>query len=509
MNSRPVTNFEQARHQSALSFNLWSESMTKFSTTYDLVVIGSGVAGLCAAVSAAELGKSVAVVERASEGEHGGNTRYTEAYLRMKSMDEVADDFEEHFSYNMGGYLDPEIVQETAIDYDSWSALTRSLSMLDPEIIDKFSSTAGPTLRWLESKNVKFDFLPTAFLTTTTTRLLPVGGGLAIVESLTDAAKKAGVTFIFSCTANDLVTDKSGAVIGIKVKHQKGDHQVIKGSAIVLATGGFQGNAEMQVKYLGPRSINLRPVAKGGYYNKGEGIRMALDIGAAPNGDFGSFHAEPIDPRSGVAEPAVFTFPYGILVNSDGNRFTDEAPGTVDAVYESVTRRIYEQRDGIAYLILDSKIEDVPNWKKSLRSDQPAITANTLSELADKIGVDPVQLARTVSEYNSSCTKGTFKPLEVDGLATENLTPPKSNWARPIDVPGYLCYPITSANVFTFGGLKVNPDAQVVNNDGDPISGLYAAGETMGIYYRTYTGSTSVLRGAVFGRIAALHAVGA
>lgn len=474
---------------------------------YDIIVVGSGIAGLSAAVSAAEIGSKAAIVERAKEGEHGGNTRYTEAYLRMKSVDAVADDLEEHLAENAGGYIDPGFLQESIGDYENWSSLLRSLSMLDPEIIGAIAEHAGPTLRWLERAGVKFEFLPTAFITTTTTRLLPVGGGLAMVEALTAKAKQLGVEFHFETTAQKLVTNPSGAITGVTV--QKRDGRIdLAGKAVVLASGGFEGNAEMLAQYLGPRSINLRPVARGGYYNRGEGIRMALKLGAASNGDFGSYHAEPIDPRSDVAEPAVFTFPYGVLVNKDGERFTDEAPGTVDAFYESVTRRIYEQRDGIAYLILDAKIEDVPNWKKSLRTDQPPIVGATLAELATKIGVDAARLQRTIGDYNAACREGSFKPLEIDKLATEGLEPKKSNWARPIDRPNYLCFPIISANVFTFGGLKTNRHAQVLNSDGDPMPGLYAAGETAGIYYRVYTGSTSVLRGAVFGRIAALHAAG-
>lgn len=476
---------------------------------HDVIVVGTGVAGLSAALSAAELGQRVLVIERAPEGDHGGNTRHTEAYLRMKSLDEVADDFHDHFADNAGGYIDPTFIQEAGRDYDNWSPLMRALSMMDPELITRFADAAGPTLRWLESAGLKFDFLPTAFLTTTTTRLLPVGGGLAIVETLTERCKSAGVTFRFETTARDLVTGPDGAIAGLIVRGRDGRDETAAGRSVVLACGGFEGNSEMLAQYLGPRAINLRPVARGGYYNRGEGIRMALKLGAAASGDFGSYHAEPIDPRSGVAEPAIFAFPYGVLVNKAGERFTDEAPGTVDAHYESVTRRIYEQTDGLAWLILDASIDDVPNWKKAVRSDQAPVRADSLKDLAGLIAVDPERLSQTVGVYNAACRPGTFKPLEKDGLATHGLRPPKSNWARPIETGPFLAYPVISANVFTFGGLKVDGHARVIDADGAPIPGLYAAGETMGIYYRVYTGSTSVLRGAVFGRLAARHIAGA
>jgi tricarballylate dehydrogenase len=467
-----------------------------------IIIVGSGIAGLSAALSAAESGAQVTIIERASEGEHGGNTRYTEAYLRMKSMDEVADDFVDHFMANAGGYTDPSIEQEMVRDHDDWSPLARSQSTVDPDLLSAFADNAGPTLRWLESAGLRFDFLPTAFITTTTTRLLPVGGGLAMVETLTAACKAKGVKFRFETTARSLLM-RDGCVIGLATSSGP-----IEGDAVILACGGFEGNPEMLARYIGAQAINLRPVARGGHYNKGEGISMALDIGAAPNGDFGSYHAEPIDPRSGMAEPAVFTFPYGILVNKAGVRFTDEAPGTVDAHYESVTRRIFEQRDGIAWMIVDAKLDDVPNWQKGSRTDQAPVTADSIAALAGALGLPADTLVATVDGYNAACTEGTFKPLEEDGLATQGLAPPKSNWARPIDRAPFRAWPVISANVFTFGGLKVDRNARVIDQDGRAIVGLYAAGETMGIYYRTYTGSTSVLRGAVFGRQAALHACG-
>ena len=158
-------------------------------------------------------------------------------------------------------------------------------------------------------------------------------------------------------------------------------------------------------------------------------------------------------------------------------------------------------------MILDAKIDDVPNKQVAIRTDQPPIVADSVEALARQIGVPADALEATLTAYNAACRPGTFKPLEVDGLATSGLLwPPKSNWARTIDRAPFHAYPIISSNVFTFGGLKVNGNGQVLASDGDPIDGLYAAGETVGLYYKTYTGSTSVLKGAVFGRLAGQHA---
>lgn len=475
------------------------------SKRFDVVVAGCGVAGLSAAVAAAEAGARVAVVERATLEQRGGQSRYTEAYLRMKSLTEVTDDFEAHLAENGTGSVDPELVEEAATGGEHRSALARALSIADPGVIEAFANNAAGAIGWLQGLGVRFDFLPTQFLTQSQPRLLPVGGGEALVNALAARAEALGVTFFYETSAADLVQDAKGCVTGLRVTGRQHQQQVLEGS-VVLACGGFEGNAEMMTRYLGPRAVHLRPVCKGAYYNRGEGIRMALDIGAAAAGDFGSYHAEPVDPRSGISEPSVFIFPYGILVNLDGERFTDEAPGTIDAHYEPVTRRIYEQRDGLAYVILDARHTRIPNYRLAIRTDKPAITGHSIAELAGKLGINAERLQATVARYNAACVPGDSRPLERDGLATQGLTPPKSNWATPLDEGPFHAYPIISANVFTFGGLKVDEHARVLNSDGDAIPGLYAAGETVGLYYGNYTGATSVLKGMVFGRLAGLHA---
>ncbi|RYY84120.1 MAG: FAD-dependent oxidoreductase, partial [Comamonadaceae bacterium] len=293
---------------------------------YDLVVAGCGVAGLAAAVSAAEAGASVAVVERATRDERGGQSRYTEAYLRMKTLADTTDDFETHLAENGSGAIDPDLVEESA--HSQRGALAKALSIADPSVIERLSDRAGDTIRWLQGMGVRFDFLPTQFLTKSQPRLLPVGGGAALVEALAARAEQLGVAFHYETTAMALEQRPDGGVAGLKVRDRSGATRVL-GGPVVLACGGFEGNAEMMTRYVGPRSVYLRPVCKGGYYNRGEGIVMGLAAGAATSGDFGSYHAEPVDPRSGIAEPSIFIFPYGILVNLDGKRFADEAPGTV------------------------------------------------------------------------------------------------------------------------------------------------------------------------------------
>jgi tricarballylate dehydrogenase len=473
---------------------------------FDLVVAGCGVAGLSAAVAAAEAGGRVVVLERAPREERGGQSRYTEAYLRMKSESEVTDDFETHIAENGAlPYGEPDLAQELARPLAERAGHARGLSSIDPDVVQTFAVEAGPTIAWLKGMGVRFDFLPTQFLTKSQPRLLPVGGGAALVEALAARAEQLGVAFRYETTAERLIQDEDGRVTGLVAR--TGGRLLRLRGAVALACGGFEGNPEMLTRYIGPRSVYLRPVCKGGLFNRGEGIRMALEIGAAGSGDFGSYHAEPVDPRSSVAEASVFIFPYGILVNRLGIRFTDEAPGTVDATYESVTRRIFEQQDGIAWVVLDQRHREIPNWRLGLRTDQPPIVGETVEALARAIGLPEAALARTVAEFNAACVPGDWKPLQLDSVATRGLTPRKSNWAMPLVAPPFHAYPIISSNVFTFGGLKIDEQARVLDGDGHAIPGLYAAGEIVGMYYGVYTGATSVLKGLVFGKIAGADAL--
>jgi tricarballylate dehydrogenase len=475
----------------------------------DVVVVGHGVAGLSAAVAAAEGGAKVAVLERSPIEDCGGNSRWTEAYMRMKNDHEVSDDFEEHFARNAGQSLDPVILNAAVDAYEHWPPYVKAHGFPDPELISFFASNAPAALGWLKGFGCRFEPMPIYLLTQNTTRIASVGGGLAIVEALRKRGVELGVSFHYETTAKSIIRDEQGGVCGIEARSTADGPVTFKGAHVVLASGGYQGNPEMMTRYVGPKAKNIRPVARGGYYNKGECIRMALELGAAPAGEFGSYHAEPVDPRSQMAEAVVFIYPYGVLINRIGQRFTDEAPGTVDAHYDNITRTIGEQPEGVVYAVFDTKVEDVPRWKTSIRSDQPAIEAATLEELAAKLELPVEPFLATIAEYNQACpapdafTDG----LSVDHLKTTGIWPVKSNHARTIERGPFRAYPIVSANCFTFGGLKVNTKAQVLDTDGRVIPGLLAAGETVGIYHQVYTGSTSVLRGIVFGRQAGQSAV--
>ena len=475
----------------------------------DLLIVGCGIAGTSAAVTALQGGLKVVMLERAPEEEFGGNSRWTEAYLRMKNDAEVSDDFEERFAQNAGANLDPNVLDAVAGEYAHWPAIVKAHPLPDPELIAHFAQGVPPAIAWLKSFGLRFGPQPIYLLTQSTTRIAAQGGGLALIERLMKEARALGADVRFRTTAVDLVRDADGRIGGVKVVGPDGKRSEISAHATLLASGGYEGNPEMMTHYLGTRATYIRPVARGGYYNKGEGIRMALAAGAAPAGDFGSYHAEPVDPRSRQPEAVVHIYPYGVLVNNLGLRFVNEGPGMVDAWYDPITRTIADQPEGICWVIFDAKVEEIPRWKTSIRSEVPPHEAATLEALVAQLGL-PKAALETLDAFNRACPpeSGEFKPFELDGRATRGVSPEKSHWCRPIERPPFRAYPIISANCFTFGGLKVNTNAQVLDNDGKVMPGLYAAGETVGLYHQVYTGATSVLRGTVFGRTAALHVAG-
>jgi len=384
--------------------------------------------------------------------------------------------------------------------YDEWPPMLKAYGFTDPELISSFAEGVPNTISWLKSFGLKFlKVKPFATQEQITERLAPSGGGEAIVESLASAAEKLGVIFHYETAGKELIQNKEGKIEGVLGCSNKNGYQEFKSKAVIIASGGYQGNLEMMTRYVGKHSHYTRPVAPGGIYNKGEGIEMALKLGAASAGQYDAFHAEPIDPRSGIPEALVGVFIYGILINKDGKRFVDEGSNFYELIYEDVSRAILLQRGGEAYFIDDSKVEDIPGYEIRVKTDKEPLRANSIKELGLKIGVDSLQLEKTIRNYNASVQDGRFNSARPDGKCTLGINPPKSNWARTINENDLIAFPVMCANCFTFGGLKITPNAEVLNRDGLVIPGLYAAGEVIGLYYGSYVGSTSVLRGLVFG----------
>jgi tricarballylate dehydrogenase len=455
-----------------------------------LMVVGHGAAGLAAALSAAEQARSlglrveITLLEKSREDEAGGNTRWSPSYMRLDAPDRIASSFEDDIQRSCGGLADPGYFRTLA---------------------EKATTTIG----WLRAHGVAFS-IPVYYLSAGPARIQPVGGGRAIVETLAEAAKKAGVKFRYESRAAGLVMADDHRVAGVNVQSSDGVTTTLDADAVVLAAGGFQGNRAMMRVHFGVGGETVRLISPGTGFDTGDGIRMAMEQGARVSGGWNGMHIEPVDPRSRHSAPVVLVYPYGIVVDQDGRRFFDEGRDLVHETWEVFARDIHFGRPkNIAYAILDSKLFDIPGFERAIRSEVPPYQAEGLQGLAAQIGIPARNLRATVDAFNAAATGdiSRFDPARCDGLAASQLTPPKSNWARPITKPPYLAYPLVGAIAYTFGGLATNEKAEVLGGQG-PISGLYAAGETTGHFYSTAPNAVSVLRALVFGQIAGREAVG-
>jgi tricarballylate dehydrogenase len=274
----------------------------------------------------------------------------------------------------------------------------------------------------------------------------------------------------------------------------------------VLACGGFESNPEMRVRYLGQGWELCR--VRGTRHNTGEGIRAALDIGAQPFGGWSTCHAvqwdisaPPYGDREVLDNFQKHSYPIGIIVNLNGERFVDEGADYRNHTYAKYGREVMKQPQRTAVQIFDQKTVGMIRDEYRIRQVTKA-TANTLEELAKALDINPEGLVRTVREFNAACRPGDYNPAILDGKRTEGITPPKSNWALPIDEPPYTGFVVTCGITFTFGGLRINTQGEVQDVTDRTIPGLYAAGELVGgIFYQNYLGGAGLMSGSVFGRL--------
>ncbi|HLY58542.1 MAG TPA: FAD-binding protein [Stellaceae bacterium] len=457
---------------------------------FDLIVLGCGAAGLSAAVShAAEAwaqGRTaqIAVLERATREGRGGATRWTSAWFRITEDRRLDPAFVDRMAQFSGGLAD--------LDY------CRTLA-----------SEVTATLAFLEANGVELIYFKQPFPNRNTGGGLgmPVRGGVGIVDGLAEVVERTpGSTILYDSEAVRLSVSDEGRVDGVVMRGRDGLLRTLKSTAVVIACGGFEGSREMLTQYVGARACDLTLIAPTLRNNRGDGIRMAMEIGADTAGQFDMFHGEPVDPRSSKPDAVVYAFPYGIVVNGAAKRFFDEGQDSFDATFEALGYEIWRHQDQMAFFIGDQTTLGIEHVDKIILTDQPPVEAATPGELAQALGLDPVALEHTIREYNAAIGPGTFDPHRRDGRAAIGLAVPKSNWAFPIERPPYIAYPLACAVTFTFGGVRTDSLGRVVTPAGTAIPGLYAAGEVTGLYYHSYPAGTSVLRAATFGRIAGAHA---
>jgi tricarballylate dehydrogenase len=480
---------------------------------FDVVVVGKGNAALCAALSAHEQGVRVAMLEAAPEEESGGNSRFAGGVMRfaydsVEDLRRLADLSEEEArSADWGTNTREEF-------FDDLYRLTAFRT--DPDLSETLVTRSYETMLWLKEKGVRFvpNYGRQSGVVGGRRRFfgrMPLevsGGGPGLVESLTRAARAAGVEIHYSTRAVSLLYD-GVRVRGVRAKRPGGPAE-FPAKAVVLACGGFEANPEWRTRYLGP-GWELAKV-RGTRFNVGDGLRMALEIGACPYGNWSGCHAVGWDrnaPEFGDLSVGdqfeKHSYIFGILVNAEGRRFVDEGADFHSFTYAKYGAEVLRQPGQFAWQVFDAKVKHLLRPEYRIRR-VTKVTADTLEELAAKLeGVDPEGFLETVREFNAAVRREVpFDHTVKDGRSTVGIEPPKSNWANPLDTPPFEAYATTCGITFTFGGLRIrHENAQVLDVTLQPIPGLYCAGEMVGgLFYFNYPSGTGLVSGAVFGRIA-------
>jgi len=482
---------------------------------YDVLVVGSGNAACAAALAAIDGKARVAVLEKAPKQDRGGNSALT-GHMRFvfDGLEDIRPLVKNTSDDELRALLE-RLPRRT--EQDAWDEVMRVTDgQTDQELLQVHVSESRNTVHWLASKGQ--DWVPGSRWNENI--LNPNGGGFGLQQRYYTALEKAGVDFHYGTAAVELVQDQSGAVIGVQALGPKGFER-FTAKTVILACGSFEANPEMRARYLGPGwdMVHVRGVP----YNTGDGLRMAMDIGAMPHGSWSTCHASPQDvalPAFSVPSGAMhaeynrYMHPYCIMVNTKGERFVDEADDLRGKTYAKMGRAILSQPGGVAFQVMDAKTRALDLYPQMYRK-ATAAKADTLEKLAAELDIDVAGFVKTVREFNAAVPAKlppfSTNPVVLDGRSTVGLNPPKSNYAMTIEEGPFEAFPVRCGMTFTFGGLRIDArTAQVQHVAGRPIKGLYAAGEMVGgLWVGNYASGSGMMAGATFGRIAGTHAAAA
>ena len=379
----------------------------------------------------------------------------------------------------------------------------------DPELAELLVDQSFETLRWMHSHAVRFLPLYGRQSHSVDGRVrfwggLTVeawGGGEGLVNSLTQRAQSLNIDVVYGKRIRHLKRVQNTNQLEICSDTSEGVFD-----SIVLACGGFESNAAWRARYLG-RGWELARV-RGTRFNTGDGLQMAIELGAETCGNWSGCHAVAWDlnaPEYGDLSVGdgfqKHSYPYGVVVNTEGKRFLDEGADFRNYTYARYGGKILEQPLHTAWQVFDSKTDDLLRDEYKIRQ-VTKVNADSLEELARKMQIPVEIFCREIEAFNSAIqTQRAFNPTVKDQRGTDGLPVPKSNWAQAIDSPPFTAYGVTCGITFTFGGLRINSDCQVMSEDNAPIPGLYAAGEIVGgLFYFNYPGGSGLTAGSVFGR---------
>ncbi len=482
----------------------------------DVVVVGGGNAGFAAAHAAAERGRRVVILERGTSDVAGGNSYFTAGATRIahEGLSDLVDFVEpdpRHARTVIAPYSRDEYVADLV-------RVTGGRN--DPALTAVLVDEAQPTVRWLHGFGMRYRLLyERQAYEAADGRLVffgglhvgNVGGGVGLIADHTAIAQRLGVDVRYATRATDLVID-GHRVVGVRATAPDGPVEVAA-SSVVLAAGGFEADPELRRRHLGPGWERAR--VRGTPLNTGDMIAAATRIGAATSGDWAGAHSVQWDAHhSGDAGDRELTnrltrqsYPLGILVNADGEGFVDEGADFRNYTYARYGRAVLEQPGAVAFQLFDATTRPLLRTEEYEMPGVSVATADTIEELARRIGISPARLAATVAAFNASIDIAVpFDPTIKDGRRAA-LALPKSNWAVPLDKPPFYAFAVTCGITFTFGGLRGDIDGRALDNAGSPIEGLFVCGEMLGgLFWGNYPGGSGLAAGMVFGRRAGAHA---
>lgn len=482
-----------------------------------IIIIGSGNAALCAGIAALEQGSEVLILEKADPVEAGGNSRYTAGAMRfvynsktdllplLSHLDDPKIAKTEFGSYPKAKF------QKDMLNFNGGLPLNLHQNML----IDQ----SYETILWLAEHGIKFEPIYSRQTFERDGKYIFWGGltlatpneGVGLVEAERQTFLRLGGQIQYETEALNLIY-QNNRIEGAEVKTKNGV-ETLAAQGVILACGGFEASANLRGKYMGENWSKAK--VRGTAHNTGRGIEMALNIGAKFHGLADGCHAVPMDAKmpdyGNLAIPHLERKNYrkicyflGVMLNTEGERFVDEGENFRNYTYAQFGRAILNQPNNLAWQIFDQKVADLL-YNEYRFWDAHYLEADSLEALFNQLeGLDSTKALKTLQDYNQAVDQSTpFNPTILDGKATQGLALNKTNWANTIDTPPFKAYPVTCGITFTYAGLEVDQEAQVLNTKGNKIEGLFACGELVGgIFYKGYPGGSGLTSGAVFGKIA-------
>ena len=448
---------------------------------YDVVVLGGGNAGMCAALTARQAGRSVVVIERAPRDFRGGNSRHTR---NLRCVHDAP----------------TSVLTDSYSDDEFFSDLLRvNKNETDEALARLVVERSADCAPWMGQFGVRFQSPLRGTLHLTRTNAFFLGGGKAVMNSYYAAATRLGIDVLYD--ADIVALDVVDGTFRSATLQIDGKPQTVRGGDAVIATGGFEANIEWLKEAWGDAADNF--IVRGTPYNTGTPLKLMLAAGGQSIGDPRACHAIAVDARSPRFDGGIVTrldcIPLGIVVNRHGERFADEGEDVWPKRYASWGSLVAHQREQTAFCLIDAKAIG-----RFMPSVFPPIVADSIRELAVRLGVSPDGLNGTVTAFNKAVRPGSFNHAALDDCRTVGLSVDKTHWAQRLDTPPFWGFPLRPGITFTYLGLKVDETARVLMSSGAPARNIYAAGEIMAgnILRQGYIAGIGMTIGTVFGRIA-------